>query len=268
MPSLTRTSETLYVPLLGRIYASRCHPNILHDAEALSIADRLPDDIRDMPGQTEYTLLASAVRSRCIDHYLQAFLRDHPQGVIVNVGCGLETTYYRNDNGTALWFELDLPEVLELRSAYFPAEERDRYLPYSMFDYAWLDVVAEAARHPAMVIASGLFYYFPEERVIDFARHLAGLAPTQLVFDAVSSAGMKGTRHYMRKMGRQDAAMYFSVDSARAFAAQVSADTTVIEERKLYSLVPARSGVGLATRAKMFGSDLFNMVKIIHLHLG
>jgi len=202
-----------------------------------------------------------------MDHYLRNFLSDHPDGVIVNVGCGLETTYHRNDNGKALWFELDLPEVLQLRSRYFPEEERDRYLPYSMLDYTWINAVKAASQKPVMVIASGLFYYFHEEQIIDFIRRLAGLAHAQLVFDAVSSAGIRGTKHYMKRMDRQDAEMFFSVDSAQVFAAKISSATKVIEERKFYSLTDGNSQLHFVTRFKMFLSDLMNMVKIIHLKI-
>lgn len=267
MPELTVVSETLYIPLLGRIYASKHHPHILYDKMALSISDRLPKSIKEIPGQTEYTLLASAVRSKNIDYYLQAFLSENPYGVIVNVGCGLETTYYRNDNGKALWFELDLPDVLKLRSEYFPEEDRNRYLPYSMFDYTWIDAVKEAAQKPVMVIASGLFYYFREEQVIDFIKHLAGLNNAQLVFDAVSSAGIKGTKYYMKKMGKQDAEMFFSVDKAKAFAVKVSSRTTVIAEQKFYSLINLNSKMKFVTKFKMLFSDVFNMVKMIHLEI-
>jgi O-methyltransferase involved in polyketide biosynthesis len=265
MSELTVVSETLYVPLLGRIYASKHHPDILCDEKALSIFDELPVNVKEMPGQTEYTLLASAIRSKNMDHYLQRFLSKNSDGVIVNVGCGLETTYYRNNNGKALWFELDLPEVLNLRSQNFPAEERDRYLPYSMFDYTWIDKVKEEARKPVMVIASGLFYYFHEEQVIDFIRNLARFENVQLVFDAVSSAGIKGTKHYMKKMDRQDAEMFFSVDNAKAFAAKISPVTTVVEERKFYSLSGFSPNMEFITKFKMFFSDLFNMVKMIHM---
>jgi O-methyltransferase involved in polyketide biosynthesis len=45
-----------------------------------------------------------------------------------------------------------------------------------------------------MVVASGLFYYFQKNQVIDFINHLAVFSQVQLTFDAISSAGMKVTR--------------------------------------------------------------------------
>ena len=268
MPELTTVSETLYVPLLGRIYASTHCPDILYNKKALDIMKQLPEKTREMSGQTEYTLLASAVRSKNVDYYVQAFLEENPSGSIVNVGCGLESLYDRNDNGKAHWFELDFPDVLKLRSEFFPENERDRYLPYSMFDYAWIDEVKAAAQGPVLIVAAGLFYYFKEEQVIDFIEHLAGFDQVQLVFDAVSSSGIKGSRHYMKKMGRQDAEMFFSVDSTKALVKKLSARTSVIEERKYYSLTELHSKISSATKLKMRFSDVFNMVKMVHLKIG
>ncbi len=265
MPELSAVSETLYVPLLGRIYASRYHPRVLFDKAALAVESKLPFPMKAMTGQNEYTYLASAVRSKNVDEAVGAFLTAHPDGTVVNVGCGLETAYLRNDNGTAVWFELDLPEVLRLRSGLLPEQERDRYLPYSMFDYRWIDIVKQTANAPVLVLASGLFYYFHEEQVIDFIRHLAALHDVRLVFDAVSSMGIRGTKHYMKKMKRLDAEMFFSVDHAEKFAAAVSKDVCVLEESKFYGAVVSHPGIRFETKIKMFFSDLFRMVKMIQL---
>lgn len=266
MTELTAVSETLYVPLLGRIYASKNHPGILYDDAALSISDKLPSGLNTIDGQTEYTLLASAIRSKNTDHYLKIFLSAHKECVIVNVGCGLETIFNRNDNGKALWFELDLPEVLKLRSMYFPESARDRYLPCTMFDPAWKEEI-KAAHKPIMIVASGLFYYFKEEQVIDFIKSLTVFDQSELIFDAVSSAGIKGSKYYMKKMGHQDAEMFFCVDNAKTFAAKISPNIQIADNRRFYGMTNLRSRMSFATKSKMIFSDMFNMVKMIHMKI-
>ena len=268
MSELNTISKTLYIPLLGRIYASQHQRDILYDKAALAIADKLPKHIRNMPGQTEYTSLASAVRSKNTDHYIQMFLSKNPNGIIVNIGCGLETIYERNDNGHARWFELDLPEVLQCRSMYLPEKERDRYLPYSMFDYKWIDIVKASARNsPIMLIASGLFLYFSEEQIIEFIRHLKSFNDAQLLFDAVSPKGLKISRYYVDKMDHREAEMLFSIKTAKTFAAKISSNIIVTEERKFYSLTKRDAKLKLAIKGQMFFSDIFNIVKIILLKI-
>ena len=267
MPDLSAVSNTLYVPLLGRIYASKHHAAILHDPAALDIDQKLDLKIKALPGQTEYSSLASAVRSQNMDYEIRAFLSANPDGVIVNVGCGLETIYQRCDNGKAIWFELDLPEVIELRRQYIPETERDRYLPSSMFDYAWMRVVRQAGDKPIMIIAAGLFIYFPKDRVISFIRHLIDFSHAELVFDTLSPTGLKIAGSMIKRMGKQAARTHFCVDDAEAFAAKISPNVKLVNTRPFYSLVDYRANLSFPTRFRMAFSDAFNMVKTIHLKL-
>ena len=98
MQKLGVVEDTLFVPMLGRIYASEHCPQILYDKKALELKNKLPSDLIEQNKQNQYTLLASASRSANMDRFIQSFLERRPNGVIVQLGCGLETTYYRCDN--------------------------------------------------------------------------------------------------------------------------------------------------------------------------
>lgn len=63
MDNFSEIEETLFVPMIGRIYAGEHFPNILYDEKALSIKDSLPKNIKSLETYTEYTFLAGAVRS-------------------------------------------------------------------------------------------------------------------------------------------------------------------------------------------------------------
>jgi O-methyltransferase involved in polyketide biosynthesis len=112
-----------------------------------------------------------------------------------------------------------------------------------------------------MIIAAGVFHYFHEEQVIGLIKRLSGFRAVQLVFDTVSRAGIRGSRHYLSKMGRQEAEMFFSVDNARTFAARISPETKLLEERKFYGLAGRNPHLSPGTQFKMRFSDMFSMVK-------
>ena len=109
MSKLGVVEDTLFVPMLGRIYASEYCPQILYDPKALELKKKLPSSLPEQDGQSQYTLLASAVRSANMDRYIRTFLEHRPDGVIVQLCCGLETAYYRCDNGRSHWYAVDLP---------------------------------------------------------------------------------------------------------------------------------------------------------------
>ena len=102
MSKLGVVEDTLFVPMLGRIYASEHYPQILYDKKALELKNRLPLNLIEQNMQNQYTLLASASRSANMDRIIRSFLERRPDGVIVQLGCGLETTYHRCDNGKTL----------------------------------------------------------------------------------------------------------------------------------------------------------------------
>ena len=76
MSRLGVVEDTLFVPMLGRIYASEYCPQILYDPKALELKKKLPSGLPEQDGQSQYTLLASAARSANMDRYIQMCIRD------------------------------------------------------------------------------------------------------------------------------------------------------------------------------------------------
>ena len=125
MSKLGIVEDTLFIPMLGRLYASEHCPRILYDQKALELKEKLPFGLLKQDSQSQYTLLASAVRSANMDRFIRAFLDRRPNGVIVQLGCGLETAYYRCDNGKTRWYAVDLPHVVKYRRELLPEPERE-----------------------------------------------------------------------------------------------------------------------------------------------
>ena len=82
MSKLGVVEDTLFVPMLGRIYASERYPQVLYDQKALELKKKLPSDLLEYGSQNQYTLLASATRSANMDRYIRSFLQRRPNGVI------------------------------------------------------------------------------------------------------------------------------------------------------------------------------------------
>lgn len=69
MPDFSTVEDTLFVPMLGRIYASENFPHILKDDKVMALKTKLPKNIKGQDTQTQYTLMASAVRSTNMDRF-------------------------------------------------------------------------------------------------------------------------------------------------------------------------------------------------------
>ncbi|MBB5120332.1 O-methyltransferase involved in polyketide biosynthesis [Streptomyces eurocidicus] len=98
-----------------------------------------------------------ARRARMYDAATTRFLRRHPGATVIALGEGLETQFWRADNGTAHWLSVDRPEVIELRRAVLPHGPRQHAVACSVTDPRWTDHAV--ARPPSLIAAQGLFMY-------------------------------------------------------------------------------------------------------------
>ena len=268
MSKLGVVEDTLFVPMLGRIYASEHCPQILYDQKALELKKKLPSALLEQDKQGQYTLIASAARSANMDRIIRAFLECRPDGVIVQLGCGLETAYYRCDNGRSRWYAVDLPHVVEYRRELLPEPERETYLAGDAFAEDWIRQIRTGVPDaPILVTAGGLFHYFEESKVVGLLRMLTGFGEIEIeiVFDSVSKSGMAMMRKkYMKQVGHGDAQMFFYVDSASVLAGKIGSGVRVLAEEPYYRHIP-RTGLKLSTKVSMAVSDRFCMVKMVHL---
>jgi O-methyltransferase involved in polyketide biosynthesis len=111
--------KTLLLPLWGRAVETRKSHPLLEDRAAARIIDSIDYDFSTIAGNinpvTQYAWIARSIH---IDRTIRRFLRDYPKATVVNLGCGLDTTYDRVDNGSLHWYDLDLPDVIELRRRF------------------------------------------------------------------------------------------------------------------------------------------------------
>jgi O-methyltransferase involved in polyketide biosynthesis len=133
------------------------------------------------------------LRNREFDRYARDFLARYPEAVVVHIGCGLDSRFERVDNGQVEWYDLDLPEVIELRRKFIGSEgARYHFLACSAFDRAWLDTVSADSRsvhhpRPFLFLAEGVLMYFEEAQVKSFILMLRDHFPgAELVCDAFS----------------------------------------------------------------------------------
>lgn len=268
MSRLGVVEDTLFIPMLGRIYASEHCRRILYDQRALELKEKLPSSMLESDRQNQYTLLASAVRSANMDRTIQAFLEREPDGVIVQLGCGLETTYYRCDNGHTRWYAMDLPHVVEYRRELLPEPEREIYIAGDAFAEDWIrQIRMDVPDAPILVTASGLFHYFEESKVVGLLRMLRRFGEIEIVFDTVSKSGMSMMRKkYMKQVGHGDAQMFFYVDSAAELTEKIGGKVKVLAEEPYYRHIP-RNSLQFSTKVSMSFSDRLHMVKMIHLKL-
>ncbi len=201
--TLSGVSRTLLVPLACRARESARPDALLRDRRAAEVFAQVGKDADCLMGMSRQDELFTVMRARQFDRYARAFLAHHPGGLVVDIGCGLDTRFERLDNGEMAWLGLDLPEVIDLRRHLLPDGELSRSLPGSMLELSWLDEVAQTGR-PPVFLAEGVFPYFTEAQVKGVVTALARCFPgADLAFDALSafSAAVHRLHPALRKTG-------------------------------------------------------------------
>jgi len=128
-----------------------------------------------------------AIRAKQYDRYVSDFLEHSPDGIVVNIGCGLDSRFLRVDNGRVIFYDLDLPEVIEIKKQFFKENERYHFISSSVLDHEWMSIVAKH-KGPFLFLAEGVFMYLHQEDVQSLILKLQSQFPgTELVCEVVNS---------------------------------------------------------------------------------
>lgn len=190
--ALGGVAETLLITLAIRAFESQRPDALIKDERAEALVRPMDQDfLRSKLSKIEdYSQVAMILRSREFDRRAADFQARHERAVVVHIGCGLDTRFERvaERDGRVEWYDLDLPEVIELRQKLIGGE-RERYhlLACSVLDDAWLEAVSAHGQCPFLFLAEGVFMYLPQAQVRSLMLTMADRFPgAELVFDAFS----------------------------------------------------------------------------------
>ncbi len=256
--------NTLYIPLAARAYVTKRFPEFFNDEASALLDDKIPASVKE--GSSEYTMMASVCRYHITDEMERKFASEHPGCNIVHLGTGLETAYLRLKDINAHFYDMDLPDVIELRKRLLPEKENETVIAGDMFDLSWSEGIDE--KKPTMILALGVFQYFEEERIIGLIGKLKERFPgCELVFDATNTKGVKYTNKYIHKTGNTEAEIHMAVDDPEEFAKK--SGTRLIECKTFYE--DARKVLGkkltMYTRIAMRVVDNSGRARVFHLSL-
>jgi O-methyltransferase involved in polyketide biosynthesis len=180
------TAETLLFPLYFRAVENQRPDPMVRDAKAADLVRELDYDFSKAQ-RIGFDQVLALMRMREFDGRVRSFLEKHPTGRVVEIGCGLDTRFWRVDNGAGEWYELDLPEVIAVRAQLLPEEPCRRLIGCSALDLHWMDMLPKPQGGAFLFVAEGVFPYFKEPEVkrllLAVKEHFPG---SELVFDALS----------------------------------------------------------------------------------
>lgn len=183
---LSPVAQTLLIPLYYRVIENKRADALLRDPFAEKVLSRLDVDMSWLGRAGGVTQISSMLRMRKFDRLVRAFTQEHPNGWVIEMGCGLDTRPQRLRLADIQWILLDLPEVIELRERVMGAEDNTARIGGSVLDFAWMEHLAEVDPHQCFFISEGVFTYLEEAGVRSLVVELAKRFPgSQLAFDGL-----------------------------------------------------------------------------------
>ncbi len=212
--------ETLVIPLYGRKVCSEIFGDLYRDDTAAKLMENIDYDFSLLEKQAKKTMyrfgfLEVAMRQNDLAWEVKDYLKTHPKAAVVNLGCGLDDTGRKCDNGECRIYNLDFKNVIDVRNELLPAGEREENVACDLNDTSWFTKID--ASGGAVFFASGVFYYFLTEQVKELARKMAQAFPDgKLVFDAANKKAGKLLRKTWLKVAKiKDVGAYFAVSNAK-----------------------------------------------------
>jgi O-methyltransferase involved in polyketide biosynthesis len=179
--TLTKEQETLLIPL----YSKAQDNPLFDDKKAQQILAGVEYDFEKLktPEKTAVTL---RIRAKQLDAYTRQFISEHPNALILHLGCGLDSRCERVEHSAAKWIDLDMPDVIALRRKFYPETESYHMICSSVTELSWMDKVNSEGR-PVFVVMEGLLMYLQESDVKALILRLRQKFPgCEVTFDAFS----------------------------------------------------------------------------------
>ncbi|MBQ8306867.1 MAG: class I SAM-dependent methyltransferase [Blautia sp.] len=209
--------ETLIIPLYGRKVCSDHFPELFKDPEAERICGMLDYDFAEKGKKMNSVMglfgaLEVAQRQYDIACEVKSYLKMYPEASVVNLGCGLDDTFRKCDNGRCHGFNIDMPDVIAVRNGLLPEGEREKNIACDLNDHAWMEQIDN--QHGAIFYATGVFYYFKTDDVKKLFREIGNRFPgSVLVFDSCNRRGAKMmTKTWLKEAGITDVGAFFSLE--------------------------------------------------------
>jgi len=165
---LTPLEQTAFLTEYARALDSRWPRPILGDRLADEVVGKIDYDFAGLGVQTS-VICQTALRAKMLDDRVRAFIREHHDAVVVDLGAGLDSGFHRvNPPDSVDWYSVDLPGILALRDEVLPADPHSHAVPVSLAEKHWHEKIP--ADRPAMLVADGLFAFLSEETIVGVFR--------------------------------------------------------------------------------------------------
>lgn len=162
--SVTGVPETMIQTLYARAKESEKVNPMIQDDMAAEIVSKLDYDFSnaDKDKAMSYGVIA---RTIVLDEMVGRYLSEHPKTVVINIASGMDTRCYRMEGKYLRWYNVDLPETMEIREKFLTESGPIYQIAKSAMDASYMDEIINDGEN-VLVVIEGLSMYLSEEDVL------------------------------------------------------------------------------------------------------
>ncbi|MDP8170603.1 class I SAM-dependent methyltransferase [Pasteurella skyensis] len=155
-------SDTLFLPLYFRALDAKKSQSILNDPIALELSQQFEFDT-DTLDNAHFSRAGTIARAKFFDDFARDFIRNNPNPVIVNMAAGLDSKTLRIWDEKAAFFDIDLPDVIELRKKYI--QDKSTLIAADAFKFDYFEPLLKYENAQFCFIFEGFFMYFDKKEI-------------------------------------------------------------------------------------------------------
>ena len=208
---MTNESKTLYIPLYGKAIMSKEDFIIDDTAERIYEVDKEAFENVDT---SRKLAIYMAMRAMQYDEFASKFIQQDPFRIVIHLGCGLDSRKRRVGKSVMMWYDLDFPDVIDLRKKYYEENSNYTMISSSVTDLSWLEQIDHRDKS-VLVIAEGLSMYLSENDMRNLMESFKKtFKHTTFIFDAYSPFAAKMSK-YKNPINAVDAKINFAMSDPK-----------------------------------------------------
>ena len=181
-------SRTLYIQLYGKAKVSRMGI-ILNDKSAEEIWEKNPVSLGKR-SKSKWLAYFIAMRARQFDDWAKMQLADHPDAIVLHIGCGLDSRIKRINGYDYPWYDIDFPDVITERCRFFAESRNYKMRSGDASSLEWLSGINFDGT--AVIIMEGVSMYLAPDTLKGLfaavAHHFSGI---HLLMDVYTKLGVQ-----------------------------------------------------------------------------
>ena len=261
---MNNVNKTLYIPLYGKAYVSK---------KGIILTDKKAEEIWaaegfSLKGKSKSKWLAyyMGMRSAVFDNWLSAQMECDESAIVIHVGCGIDSRVLRVRTMGHAWYDVDFPEVIEVRRRYYQENEAYRMIASDARDREWITTLPENAN--AIVVMEGVSMYMKLEELQALLKDLCGcFNQTKVLMDCYTTFAAKASK-YKNPINDVGVTTVYGLDEPRLLEDGTGLHFVKEHEMTPGVLVNELAGMEKAIFKRVFGGAVSKKMYCLYEYVG